>query len=67
VEFGKNISRDLRRKYKDLKKKQGESFGTVSNNESEGDMLENREDELDSSMDHRESILTTATESMPLP
>lgn len=65
VEFGKNISKDLRRKLKDLKKQHGESFGTVSNNESE-EMMENRDSDFDMSLDHRESILTAAT-SEPMP
>ena len=60
IEFGKNISRDLRKKLKGLRKEQGQSFGTVSNNESEG-MLEEI-DELNLSADHRESILTVGTE-----
>lgn len=65
VEFGKNISKDLRRKLKDLKKQHGESFGTVSNNESE-EIMENRDSDFDMSLDHRESILTAAT-SEPMP
>ena len=55
----------MRRKLKDLKKQHGESFGTVSNNESE-EIMENRDSDFDMSFDHRESILTAAT-SEPMP
>ena len=59
VEFGKNISRELKRKLKELKKQQGQSFGTISNVESE-EMLQDRDEIM--SVDHRESILTANTD-----
>lgn len=59
VEFGKNISRDLKKKLYELKKSQKESFGSLSNqDESRDSFIEPEKDELNSSMDHRESILT---------
>lgn len=59
IEFGKIISRDLRKKLHELRKKQKQSFGTLSNHEEQKQVFaEHEKDELNLSGDNRESILT---------
>jgi hypothetical protein len=60
VEFGKTIHKDLKKKLHALRKKQKESFGTLSNNDEYHSEVEPPKLDLDMSLENlRDSVLTS--------